>query len=261
MEKMQPSTSSAGLKRRSSIDSNPGNKKIKLEDVELISTNMVDIGQAQIQNANRTLSPLSMINRHMEIQLHEPNELYNVHDYPADYTESTDRMIQAIENRWNRKTPSHLPETKIKINIAREHLIDYGPQLKYAYKMWNRYSKILKRVVDENFKITVNPLLWTVDEVCSYGKLINLLIHTYQVNFILFISVMKLPQCASAGNMFQTEQIDGAAFLNLCQEDLINCLHIKVGPAIKIYNRILYLREEVMMNFLTYGEEKTIVCS
>ena len=83
---------------------------------------------------------------------------------------------------------------------------------------------------DLNDKNTKNPLLWTVSDVCNY--------------------VAKLPNCANYAQAFSTNIIDGQAFLMLGQDDLIKELNIKFGPAVKIYNRIVFLREEIILEFL-----------
>jgi len=41
------------------------------------------------------------------------------------------------------------------------------------------------------------------------------------------------------------QQIDGEAFLLLTQADIVRVLKIKLGPAIKIYNSILMIRNNV----------------
>jgi len=41
------------------------------------------------------------------------------------------------------------------------------------------------------------------------------------------------------------QQIDGEAFLLLTQTDIVRVLKIKLGPAIKIYNSILMIRNNV----------------
>lgn len=41
---------------------------------------------------------------------------------------------------------------------------------------------------------------------------------------------------------FPLQQIDGEAFLLLTQADIVKILSIKLGPALKIYNSILMLK-------------------
>jgi hypothetical protein len=49
---------------------------------------------------------------------------------------------------------------------------------------------------------------------------------------------------------FYAQKIDGEALLGLCQNDLVSLMDIKMGPAIKIYNRIMHLRQEVVEKFI-----------
>lgn len=42
--------------------------------------------------------------------------------------------------------------------------------------------------------------------------------------------------------LFLLQQIDGEAFLLLTQADIVKILSIKLGPALKIYNSILMLK-------------------
>ncbi|XP_074058734.1 lethal(3)malignant brain tumor-like protein 4 isoform X2 [Macrotis lagotis] len=63
---------------------------------------------------------------------------------------------------------------------------------------------------------------WTVDEVANF--------------------VQSLPGCEDHSRYFKKEQIDGKAFLLLTQTDIVKVMHIKLGPALKIYNSILMFR-------------------
>ncbi|GLD63641.1 lethal(3)malignant brain tumor-like protein 3 isoform X1, partial [Lates japonicus] len=54
--------------------------------------------------------------------------------------------------------------------------------------------------------------------------------------------VKGLPGCKEHAATFKTEQIDGEAFLLLTQADIVKILSIKLGPALKIYNSILMLK-------------------
>lgn len=115
-----------------------------------------------------------------------------------------------------------------KMKVVEKFLHNYGPQLNYSFNLWTKNSKILDKasVVDE---LSENPLNWTVDEVC-----------TYLVKYCNEATTAK----------FYAQKIDGEALLSLCQKDLVELMDIKVGPAIKIYNRILHLRQQVVTKFL-----------
>lgn len=43
------------------------------------------------------------------------------------------------------------------------------------------------------------------------------------------------------------QQIDGEAFLLLTQADIVKVMNIKLGPAIKIYNSILMIKNNVVV--------------
>lgn len=122
-------------------------------------------------------------------------------------------------------------ESNIKIKVVKHFLEDYGPQLNYAYKLWTKNSKILDKstIIDDD--LSENPLKWHVDDVC-----------TFIVKFCDEETTAK----------FYAQKIDGEALLSLCQNDLVTLMNIKVGPAIKIYNRILHLRQEVMTKFADF---------
>lgn len=115
-----------------------------------------------------------------------------------------------------------------KSSVLTDFLEDYGPQLKYSYELWTKNSKVLDRVELQG-EFTENPLHWSVTKV---GKFIK-----------------KLTNDAKIAEKFTEQDIDGEALACLCQDDLTNLLGLKMGVAIKIYNRILHLRQEVMLKF------------
>lgn len=45
-------------------------------------------------------------------------------------------------------------------------------------------------------------------------------------------------------NIIALQNIDGEAFLMLTQEDLVSVLCLRLGPAIKLYNSIVLLRQK-----------------
>uniref|UniRef100_T1L059 SAM domain-containing protein n=1 Tax=Tetranychus urticae TaxID=32264 RepID=T1L059_TETUR len=53
------------------------------------------------------------------------------------------------------------------------------------------------------------------------------------------------PSCQDFGRCFEDEMIDGEAFLLLNQTDLVTHLGIKLGPAVRIYNSILVIRDNI----------------
>lgn len=106
---------------------------------------------------------------------------------------------------------------------------EYGPQLNYSYNLWKNNSQVLSRApVDDD--LTDNPMQWNIFNVCTY--------------------VAKITDDMEVVGKFQDQAIDGAAFIAMSQNDLLNLMCIKMGPAVKIYNRIMHLREEVLMKFM-----------
>ncbi|XP_054772350.2 lethal(3)malignant brain tumor-like protein 4 [Lytechinus pictus] len=84
---------------------------------------------------------------------------------------------------------------------------------------WEQHSKLLPGVANLSAATVAR---WTMDEVASF--------------------VRKLPGCQEHASKFADEQIDGEAFLLLTQSDIVKIMSIKLGPALKIYNAILILK-------------------
>lgn len=74
------------------------------------------------------------------------------------------------------------------------------------------------------------PIHWTPSQVSSYIK--------------------TIPACEKLGPLFDTQEIDGTALLSLTKDELLHQLKIKFGPAVKIYNCILKLREQILMGLI-----------
>lgn len=77
-----------------------------------------------------------------------------------------------------------------------------------------------------------NPLNWSKEEVAAF--------------------VSQLPNCGSIGAKFIENEIDGLAFLSLRQSDMIDIMELSVGAAIKVFNRIMLLREECNTQYIRY---------
>uniref|UniRef100_A0A8D8MZI1 Lethal(3)malignant brain tumor-like protein 3 n=1 Tax=Culex pipiens TaxID=7175 RepID=A0A8D8MZI1_CULPI len=118
------------------------------------------------------------------------------------------------------------------VRTALPVISDFGPRLKQSYRLWKASSRILDRCTDGLSEYDRNPLRWSVDEVASY--------------------VERFPGCGLVASQIRDEQINGAAFLSLTQDDLVKYLDVKLGPAIKLYNRIIHLRLEVEKHFLKF---------
>lgn len=77
-----------------------------------------------------------------------------------------------------------------------------------------------------------NPLNWTKEEVAKF--------------------VSQLPNCSTLGSIFIENDIDGFAFLALRKCDMIDVMGLSTGAAIKVFNRIMLLREECNTHYIRY---------
>lgn len=130
-------------------------------------------------------------------------------------------------------------ESKKRRRSSRGLLNDYGPSLHEIHRLWQKNTEIMlsKRpkigdlVEDDKLKTKkANPMCWTTMDVADY--------------------VRGLPNCNHVGDLFEKQDIDGVAFLSMSENDLDTLLDIKLGPAVKIYNQIVQLREEVNVKFM-----------
>uniref|UniRef100_A0A182MFV5 SAM domain-containing protein n=1 Tax=Anopheles culicifacies TaxID=139723 RepID=A0A182MFV5_9DIPT len=123
--------------------------------------------------------------------------------------------------------PANMQES---IRLARPVIEEYGPRLMHAYEIWQRHSRYLDECTEQTGVLRKNPLHWTTDEMARY--------------------VEQLPGCSEYASKIRREEITGRSFLSFTQTDLIDYLGVKVGPAIKLYNRIIRLRQLVTTKFI-----------
>lgn len=90
---------------------------------------------------------------------------------------------------------------------------------------WAKHSKYLMDYV----KTDIDPRDWTEEDVVDF--------------------VSSLPSCREYCNLFREHGIDGESFMMLSQRDLVDILNIKLGPAIKLYNVIVLLRQNICRIF------------
>lgn len=131
------------------------------------------------------------------------------------------------------KQPTDQDELVKRIAASESILKDYGPTLSATYHLWRENSRnLFRNVADGEDSIkTSNPLLWTVHDVAR--------------------RVAELPGCSQLASRFEENEIDGSALLMLSQEDLIEtALRLRTGQAIKVFNYIALLREEVTVRWL-----------
>uniref|UniRef100_A0A182K3H6 SAM domain-containing protein n=1 Tax=Anopheles christyi TaxID=43041 RepID=A0A182K3H6_9DIPT len=116
------------------------------------------------------------------------------------------------------------------IRLALPVIDEYGPQLLHSYEKWRQHSRYLDECTEQTGVLRKNPLQWTTDEISCY--------------------IERLPGCEEYAKKIRQEEITGRSFLSLTQADLIDYLGVKMGPAIKIYNRIIRLRQLVTTKFM-----------
>uniref|UniRef100_A0A8W7PH29 SAM domain-containing protein n=1 Tax=Anopheles coluzzii TaxID=1518534 RepID=A0A8W7PH29_ANOCL len=116
------------------------------------------------------------------------------------------------------------------IRLALPVIDEYGPQLLHAFDKWREHSRYLDECTEQTGVLRKNPLHWTTDEISCY--------------------VERLPGCEQYAKKIRQEELTGRSFLSLSQSDLIDYLGVKIGPAIKMYNRIIRLRQLVTTKFL-----------
>ncbi|XP_049297411.1 uncharacterized protein LOC125771126 isoform X2 [Anopheles funestus] len=137
----------------------------------------------------------------------------------------TEDMATAASNHSTRATNANES-----IRLARPVIEEYGPRLMHSYEIWQRHSRYLDECTEQTGVLRKNPLHWTTDEMARY--------------------IEQLPGCAEYASKIRHEEITGRSFLSFTQSDLIDYLGVKIGPAIKIYNRIIRLRQLVTTKFI-----------
>lgn len=128
-----------------------------------------------------------------------------------------------VASRERETPPSPVSDNKFKIqeDINRFNAIttEYTSPSQQALQ---KHSKHLNEIIGYNSR---DPRLWSDEDVTDF--------------------VSSLPSCKENAKAFSQEKIDGEAFLMLTQKDLVDILKFKLGPAIKLYNSILLLRQNV----------------
>lgn len=75
----------------------------------------------------------------------------------------------------------------------------------------------------------------------------------FLTKFNLFFQVanfiQSLPTGSDYSEIFRKHMIDGEALLLISQNDIVDVLNIKLGPAIKLYNSIVLLRKKTLNIF------------
>ncbi|XP_031634280.1 uncharacterized protein LOC116347709 [Contarinia nasturtii] len=118
-----------------------------------------------------------------------------------------------------------------RLQVSSQFLLENRKTLSDMRDQWIERVKPLQMV--QVLAAKKNPLNWSIDEVVTF--------------------VSNLPNCSSLGPKFIENEIDGLAFLSLRQSDMIDIMGLTVGSAIKIFNRIVLLREECNTHYIRYS--------
>lgn len=133
---------------------------------------------------------------------------------------SEPQVIHQAKNQETIKVEDDLSEEDLSLSNA----VEMKPLVKDDQLKLN--SVLLK--VNSSHLPTVNtlPIYWTPAHVANFIK--------------------RIPACEDSANLFEAHEINGTALLSCTKDDLVQELGIKFGPAVKIYNCILKLREKVI---------------
>lgn len=105
--------------------------------------------------------------------------------------------------------------------------IEHSNMIPAERESWNRHSRFLKKYIRHD----TDPRLWNYREVLSF--------------------ISSIPCCEHNTEVFKRERIDGEALLSLSQKDILTILKFKVGPAVKLYNSIVLLRQQIKEEMCT----------
>ncbi|XP_034127943.1 uncharacterized protein LOC117583613 isoform X3 [Drosophila guanche] len=122
-----------------------------------------------------------------------------------------------------RKVNAEEPVDPRCITIAMPIVKDYGPQLVHNYRLWQKNSAFALSTIKSN------PLYWTNWDVYEY--------------------VERALDSRSIAQTIFDQDIDGRALLMLGRNDISDHLHLKTGPAVKLFSHIVNLRIAVVCKF------------
>lgn len=117
-----------------------------------------------------------------------------------------------------------------RLQASAKHILEHSANLSMLHDQWLDKLQPLRPV--QLSAAHKNPLNWSVIEVADF--------------------VSQLPHCSFLGDVFIEHEIDGVAFLSLRQNDMVKLMGLSLGSAIKVFNRIVFLREECNANYIQY---------
>lgn len=118
-----------------------------------------------------------------------------------------------------------------RLQVSSKFLLDNSKLLGRLHDKWQ--ARLQCQAMVRLSAADKNPLNWTIDEVSEF--------------------VSQLPNCSMLGPVFVEHGIDGMAFLSLRKMDMMNIMGLSTGSTIKVFNRIIYLREECNAHYIDYN--------
>lgn len=127
-----------------------------------------------------------------------------------------------------------------RLNVWKRHYVLQGiPIFNISdVRKWTvkEVATFVERVVsnnytDNNASKQIKLSIPFINQVKIFYFYFNLIIYNIYINFFMYF--------------FYMEEIDGEVFLMLTQEDLTNILNIPLGPALKLQNAIVVLRQRI----------------
>uniref|UniRef100_A0A182SHC7 SAM domain-containing protein n=1 Tax=Anopheles maculatus TaxID=74869 RepID=A0A182SHC7_9DIPT len=210
-------------------DTKPGSRKnVPASAVNVLKLEETKRRASVASNAPASLIPTKRIKQETEELLSTATSPATTPTPPPSRDPSKERVVRTKEAETTAtSSSSNAPTTHARaaanesIRIARPAIEEYGPRLMHSYEVWQRHSRYLDECTEHTGALRKNPLHWTTDEMARY--------------------IEQLPGCAEYAGKIRHEEITGRSFLSFTQADLIDYLGVKMGPAIKIYNRIIRL--------------------
>lgn len=136
--------------------------------------------------------------------------------------EPSEESPEIPEKKPKRKSIKH-NDSSISQEVEQKAMafIERSKLIPAEVESWHKHSQFLKRFISTDN----DPRAWSNRDVLDF--------------------VSTIPCCQIEIDVFRKEAIDGEALLSLNQKDILSNLKMKVGPAVKLYNSIVLLRQHV----------------
>lgn len=142
---------------------------------------------------------------------------------PVIKTDCSEEDVVKKQKNVFKKDPSPLPEKKCEpLVLTNGYNYDHNSE---TSDVWKKHSHYLRQFINSN----TDPRRWGESEVVEF--------------------VSSVPSCRGHSSLFLNHCIDGDSLLMLTQEDLVDILEFKLGPAIKLYNSIILLRHSISKGY------------